>query len=207
MKFNNSIEELNKLEEQIRETQNFLEENSIDKQQISKLKEQRSIFALLALLFFITSLWLYYFYNISKNSFNNKQNKYLLQVNKDSIDLYKNSTILYKDSVKLFNELEINRLKSELGKNLNEEKVVYNIQLAAFQDYKITTSNINKISKKGYNKLSVGNYTKYKDVKKMKKNLKQIGFRDCFIVAHSFGNRISIEEALALSDEKEFISK
>ncbi len=193
----NSIEELNKLEDQIKETQSLLEKKYEDNSIIERLKKNKEILSIFTLLFLITTMWFYYLYNKSEITINKRYTN-LLQTNEDVLKLY-------KDSIKLFKPNGVNTSNANI--DLNSEKIIYNIQLGAFEDFKITTNSLNKISKERKHILALGNYFKYKDAKKLQKNLKKIGFKDCFIYAQSYGNLISIKEALHLSNELEFLFK
>ncbi|MCF6350317.1 MAG: hypothetical protein L3J23_04730 [Flavobacteriaceae bacterium] len=192
----NSIEELNKLESKIRETQSFLKKSNADKQQIKRLKSHKMMLILLALLLFTASLFLYYY---TKNPTINTKFTNDLLLSKDSITSY-------RDSVRVLKEIKL-ASKNNIKKNDTSQKIIYNVQLRTFKYFNVTTNSLKGISKNGINKFSLGDCTKYKDIKTLKDYLKKIGFKDCFIVAYSYGKKTSIKEALILSNEAELLIK
>ncbi len=88
-----------------------------------------------------------------------------------------------------------------------EEGLVYRVQIGAFQNFNIeslgaTQSDvISKRTSNGKFTYAVGNFATYTGASELKANLKELGFKDAFIVATNNGDDISIEEALELSDE------
>ncbi len=88
-----------------------------------------------------------------------------------------------------------------------EEGLVYRVQIGAFQNFNIeslgaTQSDvISKRTSNGKFTYAVGNFATYAGASELKANLKELGFKDAFIVATNNGDDISIEEALELSDE------
>ena len=40
----------------------------------------------------------------------------------------------------------------------------------------------------------------------LKEDLRQLGFRDCFVIAQSYGQPVNIKEALQLSEETHYLN-
>ncbi len=193
-----SIEELNKLESQIRETQKLLENNS-DKSKIKKLKKHKAILGILTLLFLGSSIWLYFF-KIKNSSMIFNTGEKFIKVRKDSIRFYKD----------FYQNFQINDVKDDIINKLtlDSQEIIYNVQLGAFQNFKLTSNNLmnlKEFSKDGYTKFSIGNFITYNEALTLKYRLKKLGFSDCFIIANSFGKQIEIYDALALSNETEYL--
>ncbi len=88
-----------------------------------------------------------------------------------------------------------------------EEGLIYRVQIGAFQNFNIESLGarqsdvITKRTSNGKFTYAVGNFSTYTGASELKANLKELGFKDAFIVATNNGDDISIEEALELSDE------
>jgi len=195
----NNLEELNKLEEQIKETQELLERSETNDLEMSSLKIQRNIFGILMLLF----LGAFAFMIIYKNNGvtnNMMDDNNLSLINNDSL-------IIYKEGY--FNSINNSKENTEIN-SISNEKVIYSVQIGAFKDFFLTSDslmNLSEFNTDGYNKFSIGNYKTYAEAKVLKDNLIKLGFKDCFLSAKSFGNPIDIREALALSNEPEFLEQ
>ena len=196
-----NIDEINKLEQQILETQNLLNKKGSQNENISSLKTQRNIFGLLALLFLIAiAVLLYYRNKTGANQLMNDKNVTL--INNDSLNIYKQGYFNFLNSP--------NTKITDSSSSLNDEKIIYNVQIGAFKDFQLTSDglmNLSEFQDNGYNKFSLGNYKTYAEAKILKDSLIKLGFKDCFLTAKSFGNPINIREALALSNEPEFLEQ
>jgi hypothetical protein len=196
----NSIEELNKLEEQILQTQKLLEKTETKDSVVSKLKTQRNIFAFLTLLFLAGTLFFYL-----------NKNKSIT----DNIMDDNNVLLIDKDSLMIFKEAYLKNLMAkpnteEEAKSLKNEKVIYSVQIGAFKDFQLLSDgllNLSEYQADGYNKFSLGNYKTYAEAKYLKDSLIKLGFRGCFLTARSYGKSIGIREALALSNEPQFLEQ
>lgn len=204
-----NIKELNKLENQIKETQKLLKNNSNDITKIKTLKEQKTIFGLLALLFLLTSISFLFFNHEILTLFNPNAKTKSTEVVIDTI-IQKNN----KQDKKLLNDnsTNTNNLTNNFNKSLNfeNEEVIFNLQLAAFKNEEIISSNLilsKELSEDEYQRFIVGNFTKYEEVLFFKDKLKKRGFKDSFVIAKTYGEKITIKEALILSNEPEFIKK
>ena len=196
-----NTDELNKLEQQISETQILLEKSD-NEDTLKKVRFQRNIFALISFLLLASGILLYFFK--IKNSATNRliENQNVLIIDKDSLQIYKQS---------YFNTLNNPDANSELNKSsLMDEKIIYSVQIGAFKNFYLTSEglmNLSEFQQDGYNKFSLGNYKTYAEAKVLKDSLIKLGFRDCFLAAKSYGNQIDIREALALSNEPEFLEQ
>ncbi|HIE45171.1 MAG TPA: hypothetical protein EYP87_03140 [Flavobacteriaceae bacterium] len=166
---------------------------------MSSLKIQRNIFGILMLLF----LGAFAFMIIYKNNGvtnNMMDDNNLSLINNDSL-------IIYKEGY--FNSINNSKGNTEIN-SISNEKVIYSVQIGAFKDFFLTSDslmNLSEFNTDGYNKFSIGNYKTYAEAKVLKDSLIKLGFKDCFLSAKSFGNPIDIREALALSNEPEFLEQ
>jgi len=196
----NGIDELNKLEEQILQTQQLLEKTGTKDSVISNLKTQRNIFAFLSFIFLAGVV--FFLFNRNKSvSDNMMENNNVLLVDKDSLTIYKDAYL--KNLVIKSNEVDET-------KSLTNEKIVYSVQIGAFKDFQLTSDglmNLSEYKADGYNKFSMGNYKTYAEAKTLKDSLIRLGFKGCFLSARSYGSTIDIREALALSNEPEFLEQ
>ncbi len=194
------MHQLNELEAQLRQTQELLKANESQSNEISSLRIQRNILAVLTLLF-LGGFILYYVYQ-NKNKSSMLTNENLSLVDKDSLNIYKEGyfTALQNATVKA----------TQKSKSLNDEKVVYSVQIGAFKEFYLTSEglmNLSEYQADGYNKMSIGNYKTYAEAKTLKDSLNKLGFKGCFLSARSFGKPIDIREALVLSNEPEFLEQ
>jgi len=189
--------QLNELEAQLRQTQELLKANESQSNEISSLRIQRNILAVLTL-FFLGGFILYYVYQ-NKNSVLTNEN--LSLVDKDSLNIYKEG---------YFTALQNSAANHQNVKTLNDEKIIYSVQIGAFKEFYLTSEglmNLSEYQADGYNKMSIGNYKTYAEAKTLKDSLNKLGFKGCFLSARSFGKPIDIREALALSNEPEFLEQ
>jgi len=196
-----NLEELNKLEEQILETQKLLEEKEFDDSLTSTYKMQRNIFAILALLFLAGFIYSYFF-NKDRGVTNSLKKENISLIDNDSLTLYRTS---------YFNNINTiaNNSNTDLS-SLDKEKIIYSVQIGAFKEFDFTSKglmNLSEFQKNGYNKFSIGTYKTYAEAKVLKDSLIKLGFRDCFLSAKSFGNPINIRKALSLSNEPQFLEQ
>ena len=191
----NNLKELNKLEEQIKETQQLLEKSETNDLEMSSLKIQRNIFGILMLLFLgaFAFMFIYKSNGVTNNMMDDKN---LSLINNDSLIIYKKGYF--------------NSINNSKANSISNEKVIYSVQIGAFKDFFLTSDslmNLSEFNTDGYNKFSIGNYKTYAEAKALKDNLIKLGFKDCFLSAKSFGKPIDIREALALSNELEFLEQ
>ncbi len=206
----NELEELNKLEKEIRETQKLLQNTDTNLGKLSALKKQRTIFAILSLLFLLAFLWAMFFKDKGRlKNLNKLNNKNVILVNKDSLDFYKAFFVENKDK-EITQETPITTQVEDQLKSIKDQKIIYSVQIGAFRNFQLTSDNLlnlKEFAKNDFNKFSLGNYSKYAEAKVLRDSLKRLGFRDCFITAQSYGKTIDIDEALKLSEEPQFLEK
>lgn len=90
--------------------------------------------------------------------------------------------------------------------NINKG-LLYSVQIGAFEKFNIKAIEEHKtgvITKSIVNnnyKYAVGNFMHYNEALSLKEDLIKLGFKDAFIVATNNGKKLSIKEALLLSNE------
>jgi hypothetical protein len=208
-KMANDLEELNKLEQEIRETQELLKNSDKSSIKLKGLITQRNILAFMSLILLGGFLWAFFLKD--KGRFKNLErlnNGEVVLVSKDSLQYYKT----FIDSLGAYRTFYIETKKKEkYNKNsstLNQEKVIYSVQLKSVKNKKLASDNLINLKEFSYgeiSKYSLGNFTKYAEAKELRDHLKKVGFRDAFIIAESYGKRIDIRDALNLSEEPEFL--
>ena len=209
------LEELNKLEQEIRETQELLKNSDVNNNKVKGLATQRNILIVLSLILLAGFIWAFFLKDKSrlKNLKRLKDGDVVL-ISKDSLQFYKT----FVDSLGAYRTFYIETKKKEKyqktdeGKqtSLKEEKVLYSVQLKTVKNYPLASENLinlKEFSNGEISKYSLGNYTKYAEAKALRDHLKKIGFRDAFIVAESYGKPIGIRDALKLSEEPQFLEK
>lgn len=119
-----------------------------------------------------------------------------------------NLTLINIDSLHSL-KLEVSKLRSleESRVSINEMPVVYSVQIGAYSNFKSNLisdnlTHVTEFEQEGLSKFAVGNYTTYKEAFMLRNDLKKLGFTDCFIIAKSYGQPISVQEALQLSGEE-----
>ncbi len=209
------LEELNKLEQEIRETQELLKNSDVNSNKIKGLATQRNILIVLSLILLAGFIWAFFLKDKSrlKNLKRLKDGDVVL-ISKDSLQFYKT----FVDSLGAYRTFYIETKKKEKYQktdeakqtSLKEEKVLYSVQLKTVKNYPLASENLinlKEFSNGEISKYSLGNYTKYAEAKALRDHLKKIGFRDAFIVAESYGKPIGIRDALKLSEEPQFLEK
>lgn len=180
------------LEIQIKETQELLEKVNADQNQIERLRNYKILFGLLALIFLIATIWLLF--------------RKVAPVEKE-ID--PNYTLVRKDSLKNYKHYYFTQnLKNDI--NLDSEKIVYYVQIGAFQHFTLSSDELKGINQfkdeDGLNKITIGSFVKYEKAKKLQRELINLEFEDCFLIAKTFGTKIiDIDVALNLSEETQYI--
>lgn len=209
------LEELNKLEQEIRETQELLKNSDVNSNKVKGLATQRNILIVLSLILLAGFIWAFFLKDKSrlKNLKRLKDGDVVL-ISKDSLQFYKT----FVDSLGAYRTFYIETKKKEKyqktdeGKqtSLKEEKVLYSVQLKTVKNYPLASENLinlKEFTNGEISKYSLGNYIKYAEAKALRDHLKKIGFRDAFIVAESYGKPIGIRDALKLSEEPQFLEK
>lgn len=186
------MENINTLEKQIKETQELLEKINNDTSKIEQLKTHRILFGLLAIVFLASTLWLV----LRKTA----------PIEKEIDPDY---TLVRIDSLKKYKHYYFSK-NLENDTNLKNEKIIYLVQIGAFEFFKLNANKINgfkQFNEDGLNKITVGTFTKYINAKQLQDELIDLGFEDCFLSSRSYGKLIDIREALSLSNEPEYLDQ
>ena len=90
---------------------------------------------------------------------------------------------------------------------LIDMSIVYSIQIGAYTNFSSNLisddiTQLEEFEENGFNKFAIGKFTTYKEAVMLRDDLKRVGFKDCFIIAKSYGMPVDIKEALQLSGEK-----
>lgn len=164
-----------------------------EEEQISILKKHRLIIGVFAVLATLLMIWSF----LPKNE--EIPEEYLIR---------NNLSLINTDSLHSL-QLELDKLKSlESSKiTISELPIVYSVQIGAYKNFRSDLfsedfSHLTEFSQEGMNKFALGNYKTYKEAVDLRTDLKKLGFKDCFIIAQSYGKPIAIKEALDLSGEE-----
>ena len=196
----NIYEEVDKANQTINKLNELLQE---EEENSSILKKHRIILGAVALLLLILFLWSY----LPKS------------------DARVNQKYLEKNNLTLIDADSLNELRSEANGYLVDrdstdisdpkspfagETIIYSVQIGAFTSFDagLTSdrlSHLKEFREGGLNKFAIGNFVKYKEALQLKEDLKRLGFKDCFIIAQSYGQPVNIREALQLSDETQYL--
>ncbi len=195
----NIYEEVDKANQTIYKLNSLLKD---EEENNSILKKHRIILGSFGLLLLILFLWS--FVNKSKTP-NEKylQKNNLTLVNMDSLNLLKDAASI--DRIDQFNE-------EELGEDgIAGEPIVYSIQIGAFTNFKAKLfsddlAHMKEFKEGGLNKYAIGNFITYAEAKILNEDLRRLGFKDCFVIAQSYGENVNIREALELSEEPQFLN-
>jgi len=93
-----------------------------------------------------------------------------------------------------------------------ETGVRYSLQMGVFKrkdslnDFK-SLSNFRQVNRKGVKIYLLGNYSTYKETKRFKEKLLELGLKDVFIVAYNGDKEIQIKKAKVLSGESQLLKK
>jgi len=195
----NIYEEVDKANQTIYKLNSLLKD---EEENNSILKKHRIILGSFGLLLLILFLWS--FVNKSKTP-NEKylQKNNLTLVNMDSLNLLKDAASI--DNLNEFNE-------DELGEDgIAGEPIIYSIQIGAFTNFKAKLfsddlAHMKEFEEGGLNKYAIGNFITYAEAKVLNEDLRRLGFKDCFVIAQSYGENVNIREALELSEEPQFLN-
>ena len=198
----NIYEEVDKANQTIGKLTDLLRE---EEENNSILKKHRALLGIFGLLLLILFLW----------SFLNKdggkvKDKYLIENNLSLIDTDTLNSL--KDAAMLPLGSDDDFVSGEDGENLGlaGETIVYSVQIGAFTNFKAKLfsddlAHMKEFSEGGLNKYAIGNYITYAEAKSLKDDLRRLGFKDCFVIAQSYGEPVDIKEALQLSEETQYL--
>ncbi len=195
----NIYEEVDKANQTIYKLNSLLKD---EEENNSILKKHRIILGSFGLLLLLLFLWS--FVNKSKTP----SEKYLQQNNLTLVDM--DSLNLLKDAASIDN---LNHFEDEdLGEDgIAGEPIVYSIQIGAFSNFKAKLfsddlAHMKEFTEGGLNKYAIGNFITYAEAKILNEDLRRLGFKDCFVIAQSYGENVNIREALELSEEPQFLN-
>lgn len=159
----------------------------------SLLKKHRVVLGIGCLILLILFLW-----SFLPKSKQYKQ-EYLIKNNLSLID----TDSLHKIQRKAKQVVVIDSVKA----SLIDLSIVYSIQIGAYSNFNSNLisediTQMEEFEENGFNKFSIGKFTTYKETVLLRDDLKRVGFKDCFIIAKSYGVPVNINEALQLSGEK-----
>ena len=174
----------------------------------SILKKHRVILGIFGLLLLLLFLWSFLAKDelVDKNYL--KKNNLTL-IDTDSLESIKSSLEFSLDT-KLNNELLDDSLEDD-NIGMAGETIVYSVQIGAFTNFKAKLfsddlAHLKEFREGGLNKYALGNFISYAEAKVLKEDLRQLGFRDCFVIAQSYGQPVNIKEALQLSEETHYLN-
>ena len=186
----NVYEELDKANGTIKNLSTALKD---EEENNSELKKHRIILGVACLVFLILFLW----------SFLPKSKQY-----KEEYLIKNNLSLIDTDSLhKIQRKAKQVILADSIQVSLSELSIVYSIQIGAYTNFNSgliskDIAQLEEFEENGFNKFSVGKFTTYKESVALRDDLRRMGFKDCFIIAKSFGIPVNVEEALQLSGEK-----
>jgi len=199
----NIYEEVDKANQTIGKLTNLLRE---EEENNSILKKHRVLLGIFGLLLLILFLWSFLNKDDEKTT-----NKYLIKNNLTLIDSDSLNTL--KDAALLTMGDDDDFVSGEDGENLGlaGETIVYSVQIGAFNNFKATLfsddlAHLKEFKEGGLNKYALGNFITYAEAKVLKDDLRQLGFKDCFVIAQSYGQPVNIREALELSEETHYLN-
>ena len=194
----NIYEEVDKVNETISKLNLLLEEVEKDNSILRKHRVILGVFGILSLILFLWSF-------LPKADPIDK--KYLA---KNNLALINNDSLIQlKDELKIVKKNILNARNNAQG--IIEETIVYSINIGAFSNFKATLfsenlAHMKEFEEGGLNKYAIGNFATYREALILKNDLKRLGFKDCFIVAQSYGAPVNIREALELSEETQYLN-
>lgn len=197
----NIYEEVDKANETIGRLTEHLKE---EEENIAILKKHRVLLGVFSLLLLIIFLWSF----LNKSDATKQYDKYLKENNLTVVDA--DSLAILKDAALVSgNGEEGEFIGEEMGEEpsgLDAETIVYSVQIGAFNNFKAKLfsddlAHMKEFQEGGLNKYSIGSFITYKEATALKNDLRRLGFKDCFVIAQSYGEPINIQEALQLSEE------
>ncbi|MCF6347715.1 MAG: SPOR domain-containing protein [Flavobacteriaceae bacterium] len=195
----NIYEEVDKANQTIYKLNSLLKD---EEENNSILKKHRIILGSFGLLLLTLFLWSFV------NKSNTPSEKYLMKNNLTLVDM--DSLNLLKDAASIGS---INQFEDEdLGEDgIAGEPIVYSIQIGAFTNFKAKLfsddlAHMKEFEEGGLNKYAIGNFITYAEAKILNEDLRRLGFKDCFVIAQSYGENVNIREALELSEEPQYLN-
>lgn len=100
---------------------------------------------------------------------------------------------------------------AEQSVNAKQTSVFFSVQLGAFLKSNVSSyyftkkyniNNVTEESHESYKKFYTGNFEEYKQARDYREKVKQKGIQDAFVIAHKSNIRISVQEALMITNQK-----
>ncbi|MBT8385098.1 MAG: SPOR domain-containing protein [Bacteroidia bacterium] len=193
----NIYEEVDKANHTINKLNDLLKD---EEENNSILKKHRIILGAVGLLLLLLFLWSY----LPKSNTINKK------------DLEKNNlTIVDIDSLQKLKDAAQFSFMDEFADedptaSMAGETIIYSVQIGAFTNFKAKLfsedlAHMKEFREGGLNKYAIGNFISYAEAVVLKEDLRSLGFKDCFIIAQSYGEPVNIREALELSEETQYL--
>ena len=196
----NIYEEVDKANQTIYKLNTLLKE---EEENNSILKKHRVILGAFGLLLLVLFLWSF----VKKTD--KPTEKYLIENN---LTLISTDSIQTLTDAALANNANTNQFSEEdLGEDgIAGEPIIYSIQIGAFTNFKAKLfsddlAHMKEFEEGGLNKYAIGNFITYAEAKVLKDDLRRLGFKDCFVIAQSYGENVNIREALELSEETQYL--
>jgi len=195
----NIYEEVDKANQTIYKLNSLLKE---EEENISILKKHRIILIAFGLLLLILFLWSF----VNKST--NPGEKYLQKNNLTLVDIDSLQQLKDAASIDRMDQFD----DADLGEDgIAGEPIIYSIQIGAFTNFKAKLfsddlAHMKEFEEGGLNKYAIGNFITYAEAKILKDDLRNLGFKDCFIIAQSYGENVNVREALELSEETQYLN-
>lgn len=197
----NIYEEVDKANQTISKLTDLLKE---EEENNSILKKHRIMLGIFGLLLLILFLWSFLNKEDATVSDNYLTENNLTLIDTDSLNTLKDAALVPGD--------DSDFVSGEDGENLGlaGETIVYSVQIGAFTNFKAKLfsddlAHMKEFQEGGLNKYAIGNYITYTEAKQLKEDLRKLGFKDCFVIAQSYGEPVDIKEALQLSEETQYL--
>jgi len=186
----NIYEEIDKANDTIETLSSALKD---EEETNSVLKKHRIILGVSALVLLILFLWSF----LPKSR--QYKEEYLIKNNLSLID----TDSLHKVQRKAQQVVTLDSVKYATS----YMPIVYSVQIGAYSNFSSNLisediSQLKTFEDDGFNKFAVGRFSTYKEAVLLREDLTRIGFKDCFIIAKSYGVPVEMKEALELSGEK-----
>ncbi len=186
----NIYEEIDKAKDTIKTLSSDLKE---EEENNSVLRKHRIILGVFALVLLILFLWSF----LPKSK--QYKEEYLIKNNLSLI----NTDSLHKLNRKAKEVIELDSPKTTLA----DLSIVYSVQIGAYANFNSNLisddlAHLVEFQEDGINKYAIGKFTTYKETVSLRDDLRQLGFKDCFIIAKSYDVPVNIKEALELSNEE-----
>ena len=186
----NIYEEIDKANDTIETLSSALKD---EEENNSVLKKHRIILGVLALALLLLFLWSF----LPKSR--QYKEEYLIKNNLSLID----TDSLHKIQRKAKQVVVMDSIKN----SIKFMPIVYSVQIGAYTNFRSNLiskdmTQLETFEDSGFNKFAVGKFITYKEAVLLREDLNSIGFKDCFIIAKSYGIPVEMKEALELSGEK-----